>query len=90
MSDFADSKQPVPAPAQTPQVLTGTLYLRLPTEEGALFPKIRAILNMFPGDSQTVLYFADTKQRRGTHCSLDTRMLAELKSVLGEENVVVK
>ena len=90
MSDFADSKQPLPAAAQTPQVLAGTLYLRLPTEEGNLFPKIRAILNMFPGDSQTVLYFADTKQRRGTRSSLDTRMLGELKNVLGEENVVVK
>ena len=90
MSDFADRQQPEPAPIEKPQVLAGTLYLRLPTEEGVLFPKIRAILNMFPGDSQAVVYFADTKQRRGTHCSLDTRMLAELKSVLGEENVVVK
>jgi len=90
MSDFADRQQPEPAPVEKPQVLAGTLYLRLPTEEGVLFPKIRAILNMFPGDSQAVVYFADTKQRRGTHCSLDTRMLAELKSVLGEENVVVK
>ena len=90
MSDFADRHQPEPAPEEKPQVLTGTLYLRLPTEEGTLFPKIRAILNMFPGDSQAVVYFADTKQRRGTRCSLDTRMLTELKSVLGEENVVVK
>ncbi len=90
MSDFADRQQPEPAPVQQHQVLTGTLYLRLPTEEGTLFPKIRAILNMFPGDSQAVVYFADTKQRRGTRCSLDTRMLTELKSVLCEENVVVK
>ncbi len=90
MSDFANRQQPEPAPAEKPQVLAGTLYLRLPTEEGALFPKIRAILNMFPGDSQAVVYFADTKQRRGTHCSLDSRMLDELKRVLGEENVVVK
>lgn len=68
----------------------GTLYLRLPTEEGALFGKIRAILGMFPGDSSVVVYFADTKQRRGSRCSLDSRMLAELERVLGEENVVVK
>ena len=89
MSDFAN-QQDVPAPVERPKVLAGTLYLRLPTEEGALFPKIRAILNMFPGESQAVVYFADTKQRRGTRCSLDSRMLAELKNVLGEENVVVK
>ena len=89
MSDFANQKE-VPEPVEQPKVLSGTLYLRLPTEEGTLFPKIRAILNMFPGESQAVVYFADTKQRRGTHCSLDSRMLNELKNVLGEENVVVK
>ena len=90
MSDFAEGQQAAPVPVQENQVLTGTLYLRLPTEDNKLFPKIQAILNMFPGESQAVLYFADTKQRRGTRCSLDSRMLTELKSVLGEENVVVK
>ena len=89
MSDFA-SQQDVPAPAQKPQVLSGTLYLRLPTEQDPLFAKVRAILNMFPGESQAVVYFADTKQRRGTRCSLDSRMLDELKNVLGEQNVVLK
>ena len=89
MSDFANQKE-VPEPVEQPKVLSGTLYLRLPTEEGTLFPKIRAILNMFPGESQAVVYFADTKQRRGTHCGLDSRMLDELKRVLGEENVVLK
>ena len=90
MSDIAEGQQAAPVPVQENQVLTGTLYLRLPTEDNKLFPKIQAILNMFPGESQAVLYFADTKQRRGTRCSLDSRMLTELKSVLGEENVVVK
>ena len=69
---------------------TGTLYLRLPGEEGKLYPKIRAILNMFPGQSQVVLYFADTKCRRGTRCELRDNMLHELNSVLGEANVVLK
>ena len=45
---------------------------------------------MFPGDQQAVLFFADTKLRRGTRCTLDSRMLDELVSVLGKENVVVK
>jgi DNA polymerase-3 subunit alpha len=91
MSDFAEAKpQPQQLVQEQPQTFRGTLYLRLPTEAGALFPKIRAILNMFPGDSTAVVYFADTKQRRGTRCALDSRMLAELKNVLGEENVVLK
>lgn len=87
ISDFAKEQ---PADTAEPSVLQGTLYLRLPTEEGTLFPKIKAILNMFPGHSAAIVYFADTKVRRGTQCSLDSRMLKELKAVLGEENVVVK
>ena len=67
-----------------------TLYLRLPTQEGKLFVKVRAILNMFPGPKQAVVYFADTKQRRGTTCAFNSDMLQELESVLGTENVVLK
>ncbi len=90
ISDFANGDiQPEPTLQKEPPK-TGTLYLRLPTEEGRLFPKIRAILNMFPGDSTAVLYFADTRRRRGTRCALENSMLKELKNVLGESNVVIK
>ena len=85
MSDYAENQ-----PACEQRVLSGTLYLKLPTEDGPLFGKIKAILGMFPGDSQVVVYFADTKVRRGSRCALDTRMLEELNNVLGQENVVVK
>jgi len=92
MSDFAqEDVQGEPkdsAPAAIPQ--NATLYLRLPGEEGKLFPKIKAILNMFPGENNVVLYFADTKRRRGTRASLMMPMLQELRNVLGVENVVVK
>ena len=92
ISDFennAPEPEPQPQPArQGPR--TGTLYLRLPGEDQLVYPKIRAILNMFPGDSGVVLYFADTKQRRGTRCVLMDSMLKELKNVLGEGNVVLK
>ncbi len=74
---------------QKPQDRNSTLYLKLPTED-ALFHKIKAILNMFPGENPVVVYFADTKQRRGSRCALDERMLEELVNVLGEGNVVVK
>lgn len=90
ISDFANER---PLPQQTPvssKPHTGTLYLRLPGEEGKLYPKIKAILNMFPGESSVILYFADTKQRRGTRCVLMDSMLTELKNVLGEVNVVLK
>jgi DNA polymerase-3 subunit alpha len=91
ISDYTEDARlnPVQPPVEQPKPAS-TLYLRLPTEEGKLFPKIKAILNMFPGDTQAVVYFADTKQRRGTRCDLDVRMLEELKNVLGEGNVVLK
>ena len=70
--------------------VNGTLYLRLPGEEGKLFPKTKAILNMFPGDSKIKVFFADTRKMRGAQAALDDRMLSELKNVLGEANVVLK
>jgi len=89
MTQYAD-RAPEEAVNRISKPIVQTLYLRLPSEEGMLFPKVRAIINMFPGNSKVVVYFADTKQRRGAQCNLDSVMLAELRSVLGEENVVVK
>ena len=89
MSDFAEARQEE-EPAPKPQPKSGTLYLRLPSEQDRVYPKIKAILNMFPGENGVVLYFADTKQRRGTRCMLADSMLQELKNVLGSENIVLK
>ena len=95
MSDFADPAQRkvmeqfIPH-AQPVRPLEGTLYLRLPTENTPLQRKVRAILNMFPGENPAVLFFADTRLRRGTRCQLRQTMLDELRNVLGEANVVLK
>jgi DNA polymerase-3 subunit alpha len=91
MSDFAN-QTPVAEPEQPREnrIHQGTLYLRLPSEDQKLYPKIKAILNMFPGDSGVVLFFEDTRQRRGTRCVIMDSMLKELKNVLGEANVVLK
>ena len=69
---------------------TGTLYLRLPPQDSPLYRKTRAIINMFPGESPAVLFFADTRLRRGARCDFRPSMLEELKNVLGEGNVVLK
>lgn len=66
------------------------LYLKLPTEGGAADRKTRAILNMFPGKMQAVLYFADSGVRRGTACAVREDMLTELRALLGENSVVLK
>ena len=88
ISDYAENPDREPAPKAPPR--KGTLYLRLPGEEGRLYPKIRAIVNMFPGENGVVLYFADTGARRGARAALAEPMLQELKKQLGDGNVVVK
>ena len=89
ISDFAKEK-PEKKPVVQSQPVSGTLYLRLPGETDNRFGKVKAILNMFPGENPVVVYFADTKQRRGSKCYPDGRMIEELKQLLGEENVILK
>lgn len=91
ISDYADA-----APTAEPEIPKrtyenfGTLYLRLDSETDNKYRKVKAILNMFPGETSVVLFFADTRQRRGTRASLDAAMLEELEQLLGKENVVLK
>ena len=79
-------EKPTPAPRQT----GSKLYLQLTGEDDPNYSKIKAILNMFPGNGQVILFFADTRTRRGTMAAFDERMLQELRNVLGEKNVVLK
>ena len=90
IADFASDREVLPPPESSRQPLSGTLYLRLPSEADPRYPKVRAMLNMFPGDSNVVLYFTDTGSRRGTRCLLMDSLLRELKNVLDEGNVVLK
>lgn len=75
---------------QAQPVTTGTLYLQLRSEDDPRYGKVKAILNMFPGQGKVVLFFADTRNRRGTMATFDESMLAELQNVLGEDSVVLK
>ena len=90
ISDYTESasqreEQPV---QEIPQ--GSTLYLRLPNEDCREFRKIKAIVNMFPGDGQVIVFFADTRKRMGVRCMLHGSMIGELKRLLGEENVILK
>ena len=89
ISDYAE-QPPQPAQEQPKRELTGKLYLKLPSEDSLEYNKARAILSMFPGDNQVVLYFADTAVRRGTRCGIRENMLRELENLLGSGNVVLK
>ena len=45
---------------------------------------------MFPGPVPVVLYFADTKIKRQTHCLPDPGLFTELREILGPDNVVLR
>ena len=71
---------PRPAAQEQAVLQASRLYLRLPSEQSPLFGKVRATLNMFPGNVTAVLYFVDTGVRRGTQCGLRGDMLQELRA----------
>ena len=79
-----------PSVGARPVIRTGKLYLRLDREEGPLLPRLRNLFLLFPGESRTVVYCADTGRKLGAACLLHEALLAELRLLLGEENVVLK
>ncbi len=66
------------------------LYVRLSSESDAAYERIKLLLEMFPGNEQMVIYFADTKKRRGASCIVHEALVKELTEMLGGENVVLK
>jgi len=66
------------------------LYLKISEEGSLLERKTRAILQMFPGKTPVILYFADTGARASLGSDLQESMLRELKRLLGDACVVVK
>ena len=87
ISDYADRvvAEEAPAPVQGT-----TLYLQLTGEDDPRYQKVRAIVNMFPGSKKVVVFFADTRTRRGAQAEFAPEMLQELKNILGDANVVLK
>lgn len=90
ISDYADGNIPEEPEIRRTVPTAGTLYMKINSEADPAYRKVKAILNMFPGDNSVVLYFADTKIRRGTRCSFGQSMIDELKNLLGNANVVIK
>ena len=90
ISDFAHEAIPAEPEQPAQKSVGGKLYLQLSGENDPRYQKVKAIINMFPGKDQVVLFFADTRNRRGAQASFDSRMMEELRNLLGEANVVLK
>ena len=89
ISDYAERPvQPVEEKPVSPSA--GTLYLQLSGEDDPRYRKVKAIVNMFPGDGTVKVFFADTRKMRGAKAAFDERMIFELRNLLGQSNVVLK
>ncbi len=66
------------------------IWLRLARADSAEFKRLELIMTMFPGDSQMIVYFEDTKKRVGIKCVIHEALVRELRELLGDENVVIK
>ena len=76
--------------AVQPEGRTATLYLRVPSAGDSRWRRTELVLSMFPGETKTVVYMADTKKRLGGKCSIREDLLAELREILGADSVVLK
>jgi DNA polymerase-3 subunit alpha len=66
------------------------LFIKLPTENGREDGRVLAMMQLFPGVTPVTLVYADTGKRMGGECGVHPLLLAECKSLLGEENVVLQ
>ena len=67
-----------------------TLWVKLPSEKDPMFEHIRLLLTMFPGKQKLVVYCEAEKKRFGRTCIIHEALIAELKELLGERNVVLR
>ena len=66
------------------------LWVKLPSENDPLLERIELVLTMFPGTQQMIIYCEREKKRIGAKCVIHPSLIAELKELCGDKNVVVK
>ena len=69
------------------------IYLRVGNMKSPVFRRVDAIINIFPGQSRVIVYETDNGKYSAISnkgCSDDAFVIAELKELLGDENVIIK
>jgi DNA polymerase-3 subunit alpha len=66
------------------------LYVKLPSEEGEHYERLKLVLSMFPGKEAIVMCFADTNKRLMGNCLIHDALLEDFSEMLGRENVVLR
>ena len=66
------------------------LWVKLQGADDPLLKRIELILTMFPGRQQLIIYLEREKRRIGARCLIHPSLVAELKELCGEDNVILK
>lgn len=66
------------------------LWVRLSGADDPLLKRIELILTMFPGQQQLIIFLEKENRRVGAKCLIHPSLIAELRELCGEENVVLK
>ncbi|MDP4110261.1 MAG: OB-fold nucleic acid binding domain-containing protein, partial [Bacillota bacterium] len=68
------------------------LYLRFRTESDGITNRVLSVMRFFPGISPVTFYFEQTKKRTDLNqrVRISEKLVAELRLLIGEENVIVK
>jgi DNA polymerase-3 subunit alpha len=93
VAQAAPSEKTASAPSkQTPQATPRRLYLRVPEMDSPIGRKAKNLAELFDGTFPTVFYDASRKeyQKEVLGVALSDYVLREFRSLLGEENVILK
>ncbi len=66
------------------------LWVKLPSISDPIREKIELILTMFPGEQQIVIYGQRENKKLSAPCIIHPSLVAELKELLGDANVVLR
>ena len=87
ISDFADRQMIVEEPKASIDPIPGRLYLSVGETDEALLRKVRAIVQMFPGNWQIVLKYQQTGRKEVLSGRITEAMLREMVRILGTGKV---
>lgn len=84
-------RRPAAAPSQKGGEQTGrTLWVRLPSADDKRIARIELILTMFIGEERLIIYCEKEKRRLAASAKLHPSLIAELRELCGDENVVIR
>ena len=81
-----------PKPDNTVPKRISKIYLRVPDLEGMAYKKAKNIVDIFFGQTQVIFYDSSCSRYMNYSVGIEASeyIVKELKTILGEENVVVK